>query len=627
MTRTEFEDLVKRLEPVSRDGNYRFKVALLAAAGYGYILAVLVVLALVLFLAVSIFIGRGGGVVLFKLAVPVAALAFTVLRALWVRWPEPEGIPVTRAQAPKLFDEVEAIRKKLDAPTVHRVFVNDDFNAALEQRPRLGIFGWPEGILHLGLPLMHALSPEEFRAVLAHEMGHLSGNHGRLGGWIYRIRETWSRLLERLEAEGRWGSGIFTKFLHWYAPFLNAYSFVLARAQEYEADRCAAEVVGKDGAARTLVAMSVRGKFLDEKFWPALWKGVADQDRPPADVFQQQKSALEGYSPGLETRRWLAQSLSAKTGYIDTHPSLHDRLSAVGASVSPDLWATRFDGPEVQTAADTMLGNNVDAWYRVLSKNWTSAATTPWKDRYYEVQEQRKRLAELRGKETPELLNDEEAWETAALVGTLEGDEAALPLWQNILQRNARHVSANYTVGRILIGHGDATGLSYLSDAMKADSDYTFNACYLAEQFLREQGLPEEAERYRRRAMEYADLSEDAEKERINITAADSFSPHGLDEAFVNQLRDHLRHYQHLQAAHFVRKQVKLLPEKPAFVLGIVPRTSWYRPTDTEAEAKLFNGILQNAPLPAGAYVVLLNSSKKALRKVIEKVPGGRIYG
>ena len=92
------------------------------------------------------------------------------------------------------------------------------------------MFGWLNNYLVLGLPLLRALSPAEFRAVLAHEFGHLSGKHGRFSGWIYRVRQTWIQILVSVHQERSYASFLFEPFLEWYAPYLNAYSFVLARA-------------------------------------------------------------------------------------------------------------------------------------------------------------------------------------------------------------------------------------------------------------------------------------------------------------------------------------------------------------------------------------------------------------
>lgn len=111
------------------------------------------------------------------------------------------------------------------------MLLSDDFNAAVTQVPRLGIFGWPRNYLLLGLPLMKVLSREQFKAVLAHEYGHLAGGHARLSNWIYRQRQRWGKLLNALSEYQGYGSFLFLPFLRWYTPYFNAFSFPLARAE------------------------------------------------------------------------------------------------------------------------------------------------------------------------------------------------------------------------------------------------------------------------------------------------------------------------------------------------------------------------------------------------------------
>jgi Zn-dependent protease with chaperone function len=629
VTRQEFENLARKLEQTAanRMSSYRGKVALLAAAGYLYIFLVLGLILAALLLMLGVLAGGrlSGGLI--KLAIPLVALAYTVLRALWVRWPDPDGIPVSLSEAPRLFAEVEAIRARLRAPRVHRIFIDDRFNAAMEQRPLLGVFGWPQGYMHIGLPLMLALSPDEFRAVLAHELGHLSGNHGRMSGWIYRIRQTWMQLLQRLEQDGRWGSGVFTKFFGWYAPFLNAYSFVLARAQEYEADQHAAEIAGGETTARALVAMDVRGKFLEESFWRSLWKTANDSPVPPTDLYGEQRTALREPFSAMGVRRWVRQSLSVKTGYVDTHPSLADRVRALGVRISEEDWASRIGAVARPSAAEEMLGSSLDAWFRRFHERWHNAVAASWSARHKQVQELRGRLADLKAKGASSSLQEEETWEAARLSGDLEGDDAAAPFYEEILRGNAGHVSANFEMGRILLLRGESSGVDHLERAMKGDPDCTYTACSIAEQYMRERGKQPEAEGYHNRAMQFLDTSDEAEKERQNITAADTFISHDVDGDILKQIRAHFPRYVRLKAAFLVRKSVRFFPEKGAYVLGIVPMRAWYQFSGiSQDDVQLMQLIAEQTPLPAGTYVMLLNQNRP-LRKKIEIVSGSQIYG
>ncbi|HSE19553.1 MAG TPA: M48 family metalloprotease [Pyrinomonadaceae bacterium] len=125
----------------------------------------------------------------------------------------------------------------LSGPKIDRVMVSEDFNVSIVQIPMFGMFGWLHNYLVVGLPLLRAVSPAEFRSVLAHEVGHLSGKHGRFSGWIYHLRQSWIEILTRVREERSYASFLFEPFIKWYAPYLNAYSFVLVRAQERQADQ------------------------------------------------------------------------------------------------------------------------------------------------------------------------------------------------------------------------------------------------------------------------------------------------------------------------------------------------------------------------------------------------------
>jgi len=433
------------------------------------------------------------------------------------------------------------------------------------------------------------------------------------------------RLLQRLEEEGRTGAGIFTKFFQWYAPFFNAYSFVLARAQEYEADKCSAQIAGREATAAALMAVEIRGRFLEEEFWPDIWKSANESEQPPSDPYTRQRTSLGDDFPVENVNRWVQGSLGVKTGYVDTHPSLNDRLKALGVNIPAADWSLKVDRLAKPTAAEHFLGPRAQIWYRAFEKQWTSAAEPAWKARHEQVQEYSRRFAELLYKKGQEPLSQEEAWEFVMLACDLEGDDVALPVLKEILAVNPEHVSAHYQLGKILLRQGDSAGLVHLDTAMNADSTCTFSACALAEQFLREHGQAADAERYHERAGEFADLTEQAEKERTNISVGDTLMEHKLDASIVRQIRDHLRGYDDLKAAFLVQKSVKFLPERTAYVLGIVPNRPWYRSNNDQADTKLLNLLAEQAPLPAGTYIILLNRSKKLHRK-IEAVPSALVY-
>src|SRR5262245_21758984 len=146
MNQKEFEDLINRLELYSREkpAAYALRVALWAALGY---LFLFMVLATVGGLAYLVMYMRGRYLQFLLVALGLVTI---ILRALWIKFPEPEGKAMRQADAPKLFALVDEVRRATNGPHVHKLLLTGDLNAAIVQLPRLGIFGWQQNYLLIG---------------------------------------------------------------------------------------------------------------------------------------------------------------------------------------------------------------------------------------------------------------------------------------------------------------------------------------------------------------------------------------------------------------------------------------------------------------------------------------------
>ena len=323
ITQEQFDALVTKLEKFSKNHpqSYRLRVALFAILGYTYLFLILIgLLALIGLVVMSILFGHLANAITIKFGIFLLIPAWAIMRSLWVTFPPPQGLKLTRHQAPRLFALVDELTHKLQAPRFHNILLNQEFNASVVQIPRLGILGWQENYLLLGLPLMHSLSLEQLKAVLAHELGHLSGNHSRFAAWIYRIRRTWTQVYERLHQSNQHkASVLFNHFLDWYWPSFNAYSFILARMNEYEADRCAAQLAGVHNTAQALINVEVKARFLDS-FWSDIYQQVEHQAAPPDNAYSSMLTFLRTPINEDQSNQWLKQALTQKTSNTDTHP-------------------------------------------------------------------------------------------------------------------------------------------------------------------------------------------------------------------------------------------------------------------------------------------------------------------
>lgn len=92
------------------------------------------------------------------------------------RAPQPKGMVVDKSDAPQLFDYMEEIGKRMNCPIqIESVLLTTGSSIYVYQQPSLRNFIKPQNpTLVVGVPLMSLMSKEEFGAVIAHEMAHLS---------------------------------------------------------------------------------------------------------------------------------------------------------------------------------------------------------------------------------------------------------------------------------------------------------------------------------------------------------------------------------------------------------------------------------------------------------------------
>lgn len=576
MSTPELEAMVARLqaEAMRSPGGYLLRVGLLAmvgfivltlmvaAAGGGVLLLVAAFVALVLSSGTWFVLIIHYYKLLLLLAVPLWLLFKSSLSALLTRIPEPEGFELQRAEAPRVFDAVDDMRKHLRGPEVHRVLIVDTVNAAVVQHPRFGLIGFPRNYLILGLPLLERLSVAEALAVVAHEYAHLAGSHGRFAAFIYRLRHSWS-VIDRLSSQwGGLGGRALQLVVRWYAPYFNAYTFVLARANEYQADRAAAEWVGVQAVESALRRISVTALEYD-RFLDRSLREVSDAPSPPQDL--PARWAVEAAPSVDDERRWLETVMRQESDWADTHPSLHDRLKAL--SGIKHLPAVTTHGAQ-SCAAQAWLGESLAAIRARLGREWHDHICARWEARHAQHRALVQRLVDLNERPAP---TPDEQFEAIYIRWQLAPDDDLVPSLAAFNRQHPNHANALFLEGRARLQSGDDAGLDLLDRAMALDGDAIKPCCELAISALAERDAPRAtlyAERWKARHL--------WEMQRATELAAIDAS-HEL--ATVERDRDEREQIQALLGRHesvvsrawLVRRRVPIDPSFETFLLAIEP--------------------------------------------------------
>lgn len=595
-----------------------WRVVALALLGNAYLgLVIALLLCVLLFLLAAVLKMH---LIVLKLLVIVAVFLWKILPALWVKFEPPQGHVVTRQQAPELFAMLDQLYAALKTPKFHHVLIVDEFNAAVSQVPRLGIFGWPKNYLIIGLPLMKLLTPQQFKAVVAHEMGHLARSHGAMANWVYRQRLRWSRLMAVLEANEDKGGFLFKPFLTWYAPAFSAYSFPLARVNEYQADASAVALTSRDAAAQALTSVNVLGAYLSETYWPGVTRQANDHPHPAFSPFAELGAARLADCRDDDLRRWLDRAMALETGQTDTHPALRDRLQAMGAQPALAL-------PMQGQAADQLLGAGLAPITAALDRDWRKRIEPVWTEHFEQVKQSRASLAELNQRVAAgEALSAQQAYDRAVLTRKYGDDLAgALAQFEALHALLPDDPSPAMLLASCLLERDPDGSVDraqqLLERVVQQDPTMAVQAYEMLRDFHWQRGDIDLARAWHRQYLDAADVHAIAHDERNQVRIKDEYDTDSLSDELRDAIRQAVHAIADVKRCWLVRKRLKAWPERPCWVLAFSV-TGRFSRFDAAKAARVQRQLMDTVPFPGETLVIHVDGVNKHFGKKIRQTVG-----
>jgi len=439
--------------------------------------------------------------------VPVVRTAWRALRALWLAFPEVSGVDVGPRFGARLHQEVRVLAGRLGA-RVHRIVVTGTCNAAVVQTP----LRWrlrPTNTLLLGYPLLATLSADQFRAVIAHELAHLTRAYGRFARWVYRNRTMWIRLLDVLQRHASTPAHVYALF-RFYVPRLDRYAAEVSRQHERVADRLAADVTGAGSAAQALVAIDVGSYVFDQVFWPQIFERVAQTSDPPNPFVEM---GPDVWTEVTNRNEIFQRLLTARTEALHSHPALSERLAAIDREAH---WPQRPSA----TAVDEFFGSEKHALTSALGQEWRAEHEAEWRERHETIRARRVRLAQLEDLVSPTV---EQTFERGMLIEEDGRETDALAVF--LSAHRLGHAAAGLAAGRLLLDRDDASGIALIDTAMDTDPSLIESGCRTAMDFLEGRGQFVDAHAYQRRRARQATTATLAHRELAALSVVDRFRP------------------------------------------------------------------------------------------------------
>jgi Zn-dependent protease with chaperone function len=266
------------------------------------------------------------------------------------------GKAVTTQDQPQLWQTVTAIAHKLSARMPTRIVLGIEPNFYVTAAD-VSVF--PGGKTHSGetlyisLPVLRMLTPEEFHAVIGHELGHFKGDDTKYSLKFYPIYAGTARAIGELSGGEGASQLALLPALATLSFFLEQFSKAesgIGRQREFEADKVGASA--SSGAALGVALLKIGAVA---PMWVSVKKAMIDA-LSEGKIYTNVSEFYWNVAKSAVTPEIIYEvGAQAITHPTDTHPTTADRIQALGHSVKT-LQGLALDFEKSPSAA-TVVGS------------------------------------------------------------------------------------------------------------------------------------------------------------------------------------------------------------------------------------------------------------------------------
>jgi len=241
-----------------------------------------------------------------------------------------QGTLITHEQAPELWEHLRVLADRVGtAPPDHIIGGIDDKFFVTENPVRLDDKDYKGRTLYVSLSLLQTLDEEEASAILAHEMAHFRGNDTFYSKKIAPLLNRYDHFLEAL-----YKNYLSRPLFYCAALFRNLYEVSLgkiSREREFRADRIAADLVSPRAFLHAMVRTISYSRYREQVENDLINAG---QHHDEIRIRERIEQGFYSFAPESLTQGDLSHQSTVHP--FDSHPPLHQRLSALGQAIVVD---------------------------------------------------------------------------------------------------------------------------------------------------------------------------------------------------------------------------------------------------------------------------------------------------
>jgi murein L,D-transpeptidase YcbB/YkuD len=329
------------------------------------------------------------------------------------------------------------------------------------------------------------------------------------------------------------------------------------------------------------------------------------------------RTAFTEHRPEHEARDTLETALKRRTGSEDTHPSLSDRLRALGT-------AANVPGPIKVSAAEALLGSLSEQLASEFDALWRQSVTAWWQGRHQYAIASRTKLAALSS--SAEELSVDDAFSRAELTEELGDETSAREQLEALAAKAPDHAATQFALGRLRLAGDDESGIELLNNAMRLDPGAEQAACMLIVEYLQRHGRNEEARAHIDHLHNAGERDQAARKERGELRVTDQLLPHGLSDQQIAELMQQLQTFAtDIRRVYLSRKQTTYYQDHPLYILAFERRTRFWKLESGGAAEGIARRLGSDVTYPGETIIICVDGENKAFRKKFRAVPDAEL--
>lgn len=383
--------------------------------------------------------------------------AYLTYQLYLIRPQAPGGVVIDPAHAPELFSMLERRASHFHIRPINTLLLTPGAELKIQATPQWPVPFWYRHTLCIGAPLLFFMTPGQFRLALAGAVAATTHEQRSWTGRLARAAEDWSLIHQALQDHPSLLATLLLKPLGTIIRFSDYLGRELRSDHRQIQGHWMLENSEEKNATDYLSNQVVTSAFLEEQYWPMIYKAAERSPTPVVKPFVHFGVLLEKLLNVGTARRWLLQ---AQICNEKNRPDLRELLASLG------IEHLQWSGLPMENAFQSLFTST--AILKSLDSHWQNIIEAEWTEKHEKFRQDRLRFEKLRAR--AHMLRGSSALRYVDLAARFLDQDQAIAVYRDMYIANHSDANLCFTSGRnLLIAGCTQEGCTALQRASELD--------------------------------------------------------------------------------------------------------------------------------------------------------------